>query len=108
MDLLFLPIVNNKSNVDDELLINIEPPKQCEEKGIIIQEDLPTKKKYNKNNKVHRQKFLEKNKEKIKEKVQCPICYSTYTYFNKSKHFKTKRHLTLSNVKSNNTIKLLI
>lgn len=37
--------------------------------------------------------FKEKHKDKINEKVICPICYGSYSYFNKSSHCKTKRHL---------------
>ena len=42
-------------------------------------------KKFNNNFKI-------KNADKIKEKVICPICKGSYTYFNKSTHNKTKRH----------------
>jgi len=38
-------------------------------------------------------KFVEKNQERIKETVICPICKGRYQYFNKSKHNKTKRHM---------------
>jgi hypothetical protein len=46
--------------------------------------------KYNKN-------FMEKNKDKIKEKIICDICCGTYTYFNKSKHFKSSKHIKIMN-----------
>ncbi len=59
-------------------------------------------------NKEYLKKFVEKNKESIKDKIECPICYSTYSYFNKSKHCKTKRHIKLLSVKSNNKIALSI
>jgi allophanate hydrolase subunit 1 len=59
-------------------------------------------------NKEYLKKFVEKNKESIKDKIECPICYSTYSYFNKSKHCKTKRHIKLLSVKSNNKITLSI
>ena len=49
-------------------------------------------------------KFIANNQEKIKKKIQCPICYSTYTYFNKSKHITTKRHKTMINIKDVNKI----
>ena len=42
-------------------------------------------------------KFIEENKDKIKEKIECVICKGSYTYFNKSKHNKTKRHLKFIN-----------
>jgi hypothetical protein len=59
-------------------------------------------------NKEYLKKFVEKNKNSIKDKIECPICYSTYSYFNKSKHCKTKRHIKLLSVKSNNKITLSI
>jgi hypothetical protein len=37
--------------------------------------------------------FIEKNKDKIKEKQICPICGGSYDYFNKSRHNKTKKHI---------------
>jgi hypothetical protein len=37
-------------------------------------------------------KFIERNKDKLKEKKTCEICLSTYTHFNKYAHNKTKRH----------------
>jgi hypothetical protein len=94
MDLLFIPIMQNikveeepKSTAEDEIL-NIEEPKAIENKNIIKQ-----------NSTKYVKKFIEKNKEKINTKVQCPICYSSYTYFNKSKHYKTKRHLLMKSLK---------
>ena len=42
-------------------------------------------------------KFIEDNKDKIKQKIECVICKGSYTYFNKSKHNKTKRHLKFIN-----------
>lgn len=96
MDLLFIPVIQNiktaeepKSNVENEIL-GTEEPKASENKNII---------KHNSTKYV--KKFIEKNKDKINIKVQCPVCYSSYTYFNKSKHFKTKRHLLLQSIKNN-------
>lgn len=39
------------------------------------------------------EKFKEKNDEKIHQKKICEVCGGSYTYFNKSKHNKTKKHL---------------
>jgi len=96
MDLLFIPIIPKihvedefKKEAGDELLL-IEQPKTEENKNIVK----PNSTKYVKI-------FIEKNKDKIKEKIQCPICYSSYTYFNKSKHYKTKRHLLIESIKNN-------
>jgi hypothetical protein len=44
-------------------------------------------------NKVHYEKFKNKNKDKINEKIECPICLGSYTYFNKSSHNKLKKHV---------------
>jgi hypothetical protein len=46
--------------------------------------------KYDQNK--YNKRFQEKHKDKIKEKLDCPICYGTYTYFNKSKHNQSVRH----------------
>lgn len=47
---------------------------------------------YIKDYKKHYRNFLDKNKEKIHEKITCEKCGGTYTYFNKSRHLKTSRH----------------
>jgi hypothetical protein len=46
--------------------------------------------KYNKN-------FMEKNRDKINEKKICDICCGSYSYYNKSKHMKSLKHLNLLN-----------
>jgi len=52
------------------------------------------KKKYDSSK--YNKTFMEKNNEKIYKKQVCPICYGSYTYFNKSKHLKSKRHIILT------------
>jgi hypothetical protein len=47
--------------------------------------------------KQYHNNFLQKNKEKIKEKHTCEICYGSYTYFNKYNHQLTQRHLNMLN-----------
>jgi len=42
--------------------------------------------------KLYHQNFVEKNKDRIKEKHFCPVCFGVYTYFNKSQHMRSKRH----------------
>jgi hypothetical protein len=37
--------------------------------------------------------FYSNNEEKVKKKHKC-MCGGVFTYFNKSKHIKTKRHLS--------------
>jgi len=44
-------------------------------------------------NKLYHMNFMNKHKDKINEKVVCEICFGSYTYFNKSKHYKGVRHL---------------
>jgi hypothetical protein len=52
-------------------------------------------------------RFIARNKDRLKEKILCPICNNTYTYFNKSKHNKTKLHLTvLSLLKTNKVVNI--
>jgi hypothetical protein len=46
--------------------------------------------KYNKN-------FMEKNKDKINQKIICDTCCGSYSYYNKSKHMKSLKHLNLLN-----------
>ncbi len=48
-------------------------------------------KKYNKN-------FMEKHKERLKQKTVCELCKGEYSYYNKSKHNKTKRHNSFVNL----------
>lgn len=47
-------------------------------------------KKYD--NKKYYDNFKNKNGQRLKEKFICDLCGGSYTYFNKSHHFKTKRH----------------
>ncbi len=47
-------------------------------------------KKYD--NKAYYKKFIEKNKDKIHEKKICEVCSGKYTYYNKSRHMKSKKH----------------
>lgn len=44
-------------------------------------------KKYNKT-------FNEKHKEKLSQKLKCPVCGGEYSYYNKSKHNKSKKHIS--------------
>lgn len=54
-------------------------------------------KKYDQN--AYNKRFQEKNADKLKENITCPICYGTYTYFNKSKHLKSQRHIRACEIK---------
>ena len=37
--------------------------------------------------------FKNKNEDKIKKKQQCSICNGKYSYYHKSRHLKTVKHL---------------
>ena len=37
--------------------------------------------------------FKNKNEDKIKQKTKCLICGGKYTYYHKSRHMKTIKHL---------------
>jgi len=41
--------------------------------------------------------FIKKNSDKINISNTCEICLGKYTYFNKSVHNKSKRHITFLN-----------
>jgi hypothetical protein len=45
--------------------------------------------------KKYNRKFCETHSEKIHAKTECEICGGSFTYFNKSKHLKTQRHLKM-------------
>jgi hypothetical protein len=38
-------------------------------------------------------KFREKNLDKIQEKQQCSTCGGSYTYYNKSRHIRSAKHI---------------
>jgi hypothetical protein len=60
------------------------------------------------NKKKNMDDFINRNSEKIKEKVCCSICAGSYTYFNKSMHNKTKRHLKMLEMNKTNNVRLNI
>jgi len=67
---------------------------------IVIEEDIKEDikeniKKYD--SKKYNKTFYEKNKSKITEKIICNICMGSYTYFNKSVHNKSIRHIRCLN-----------
>jgi hypothetical protein len=45
-------------------------------------------KRYNKS-------FAEKHPDRIHAKNVCEVCCGTFTYYNKSKHLKTRRHIAM-------------
>jgi hypothetical protein len=47
------------------------------------------------NQREYNRRFIEKNADRIKAKTVCEVCCGTYTYFNKSKHLKSARHVRL-------------
>jgi len=50
-------------------------------------------KKYDQNK--YNKTIIEKNSDKIYEKHVCDVCCGSYTYFNKSKHLRSKKHTDL-------------
>ena len=52
--------------------------------------------KKSKSSKEYMSNFYSKHPEKRSEKIMCELCGGEYTYNNKSKHMKTKRHLTVA------------
>jgi hypothetical protein len=72
--------VNKYNNSDD---IKIEEP------------SVISSKKYN--HKTYQNTFITKNKSKIMEKKQCEICCGSYTYYNRSKHYNSDRHIKMVN-----------
>lgn len=45
-------------------------------------------------NRRYYEAFRSKNAEKIQTKEICPVCFGHYTYYYKSAHLKTSRHLS--------------
>jgi hypothetical protein len=51
--------------------------------------------------------FIKNNKDKVKEKIICPLCSGKYDYYNKSKHNQTIKHLLhnqINEIKKNKLI----
>ena len=59
------------------------------------------KRKYN--SKKYNDKFRQKHAIKLSQKIECDICHNSYTYYSKSKHMKSKKHLKEVNKTPNNT-----
>jgi len=62
--------------------------------------------KTNKNKKDYFKKFVDGNKDKVKEQVMCDVCGGSYTYFNKSHHKKSQRHLKSLQIIQNKDMKI--
>lgn len=62
-------------------------------------------KKYN--SKKYNDTFREKHKEELKEKKICDVCNRFYTYYTKSKHMKTKKHIKALEPKQDNKEQLI-
>jgi len=87
MDKLFFPMISVMP-VDENIMVVV--PEVIDENKLVVDVN-----KNRNNNKKYFKTFIEKNKDEIHKKISCPVCFSTYTYFNKSKHLKTKRHMLL-------------
>lgn len=59
------------------------------------------KKKYN--SYKYNNTFRKKHADKLKIKIKCSLCDGGYTYYSKSKHLKSKKHLNKLNPNPPNT-----
>ena len=50
-------------------------------------------KKFKSNNPNYMIDYYQQNKQKFKEKIECPICKKLYAYSNKNKHHNSKYHI---------------
>ena len=57
------------------------------------------KKKYD--HKKYNDAFMLKHKETINKRNICDVCCGSYSYFNKSKHQKSKRHILMAEKNKN-------
>lgn len=85
---------NEKEQEIEEVKMNL-----TEQEYKILDTEPPKKEK----RKQYINTFMIKNKGRISEKIICEVCKGTYTYFNKNKHTKTKRHnLFMDELNKNN------
>ena len=49
--------------------------------------------KFKSNNPTYMIDYYRENKQKFKQKIECPICGCQYAYSNKNKHYNSKKHL---------------
>ena len=59
--------------------------------------------KFKSNNPNYMIDYYQQNKQKFKEKIECPICGCQYAYSNKNKHYNSKKHLKKYNELSNSS-----
>lgn len=100
MDNLFL-FLNKPEDVpitETSTDVNTETENMVEEEPFVCISKI--KKKYNQSQ--YNKNFMEKNKDKIKEKIICDVCCGSYSYYNKSKHMKSKKHINLLNKQNQN------
>jgi len=70
--------------------VNLNKPIITQEERLKMRGD--SCRKWQANNKEHYDNYLNSIQEKRKERIECP-CGITYTYANKARHLKTKKHL---------------
>lgn len=80
-----------KNEIEPEPVVEVEN-KENEEP---IKKEIKRRKtlKIRKTNKENLEKFYLTHPEKKLVKIKCPICFYDYSYFNKSKHNKSAKHL---------------
>lgn len=69
----------------------LQPTQPAELSGVDL--ITPTNPKKATNWKKHSATFMERHREELAKPQVCPLCKGHFTYFNKSKHIRTKRHL---------------
>ena len=45
--------------------------------------------------KRYNHEFYYRNRERVLQKIECPICCGTYNYYTKSNHLKSQKHQRL-------------
>jgi hypothetical protein len=81
--------------------------KQIETEVIVSEKSIQTSviKKKPMTQKERNEKF--KAKHDLSQTYDCPVCFSKYTYFAKSNHLKSKRHLNAVKIRKDTTNILL-
>lgn len=85
----------------DEVIKQMKELKNFMKKNGKDDENIKKVKEFEKELKKHYyEEFKDKNTEKINKKICCEICGGNYTYFNKSRHLKTPRCLTVKKLRN--------
>jgi len=80
--------------------INIQTLPENERRVITLENPNNSKNKTPKSHIDYYKNFKNKHKEDINKKVLCDICGGSYSYYNKSGHLKTKKCITVKNLRN--------